>query len=36
VRSLRHARLWGRSGFDGQQVGPEHRVEDGDVVELHT
>jgi ribosome-interacting GTPase 1 len=36
VRSLHHARLWGRSGFDGQQVGPEHRVEDGDVVELHT
>ena len=36
VRTLRHARLWGPSGFDGQTVGPEHRVADGDVVELHT
>jgi ribosome-interacting GTPase 1 len=35
-RTLRYARLWGRSGFDGQQVGPEHQVADGDVVELHT
>jgi hypothetical protein len=35
VRTLRHARLWGQSGFDGQQVGPEHHVADGDVVELH-
>ena len=34
-RVLRYARLWGPSGFDGQQVGPEHRVADGDVVELH-
>jgi len=36
ARSLRYARVWGRSGFDGQQVGHEHAVEDGDVVELHT
>jgi hypothetical protein len=36
VRSLRYARVWGRSGFDGQQVGREHVVEDGDVVELHS
>jgi hypothetical protein len=35
-RTLRHARIWGDSGFDGQQVGPEHRVADRDVVELHT
>jgi ribosome-interacting GTPase 1 len=34
-RSLRYARLWGQSGFDGQQVGHEHRVADGDIVELH-
>jgi hypothetical protein len=34
-RSLHHARIWGASGFDGQQVGPEHRVADRDVVELH-
>jgi ribosome-interacting GTPase 1 len=33
--SLKYARAWGRSVFDGQQVGPEHRVEDGDVLELH-
>jgi len=36
ARTLRYARLWGPSGFDGQQVGPEHRVADGDVIELHT
>ena len=34
--SLRYARIWGHSGFEGQQVGHEHRLEDGDVVELHT
>jgi len=33
--TLRYARLWGASGHDGQQVGPEHRVADRDVVELH-
>jgi len=36
ARSLRYARVWGHSAFDGQQVGPDHIVEDGDVVELHT
>jgi ribosome-interacting GTPase 1 len=35
VRKLRYARIWGRSGFDGQQVGSDHHVADGDVVELH-
>jgi ribosome-interacting GTPase 1 len=35
VRSLRYARIWGHSGFDGQQVGADHCVADGDVVELH-
>jgi ribosome-interacting GTPase 1 len=35
ARSLRYARVWGRSGFGGQQVGPGHVVEDGDVLELH-
>lgn len=34
-RSLRYARIWGPSGFDGQTVGHEHHVADGDVVELH-
>lgn len=33
--ALRYARLWGRSGHDGQQVGREHVVTDGDVIELH-
>jgi len=36
VRSLRFARVWGASGFEGQHVGPEHVVADRDVVELHT
>ena len=35
ARSLRYARLWGPSGFDGQHVGPEHALAEGDVVELH-
>ena len=34
-RSLRYARVWGHSGFDGQQVGAEHVLADGDIVELH-
>jgi ribosome-interacting GTPase 1 len=34
--ALRYARLWGRSGHDGQQVGREHVVTDGDVIELHS
>jgi ribosome-interacting GTPase 1 len=33
--SLRYARAWGREVYDGQQVGPEHLVADGDIVELH-
>jgi ribosome-interacting GTPase 1 len=36
ARSLKYARVWGRSGFDGQHVGREHRLADRDVVELHT
>jgi ribosome-interacting GTPase 1 len=35
ARSLKFARLWGSGAFDGQQVGPDHTVADGDVVELH-
>jgi uncharacterized protein len=35
ARSLRYARVWGKVGFEGQQVGREHPVADGDVVELH-
>ncbi len=35
ARSLKYARVWGKSGFDGQHVGREHRLADGDVVEIH-
>jgi ribosome-interacting GTPase 1 len=34
--SFRYARLWGGGDFDGQQVGAEHVVADGDVLEMHT
>ncbi len=36
ARSLRYARVWGTASFDGQQVGPDHEVVDGDVLELHS
>lgn len=37
LATLRYAKLWGSSGkFDGQRVGEDHVLEDGDVVELHT
>lgn len=32
---LKFARLWGEGSFDGQQVGADHQVGDGDVIELH-
>lgn len=35
ARDLKFARVWGTDVFDGQQVGPDHLVADGDVVELH-
>ena len=35
ARSLKYARVWGKSGFDGQHVGRDHPLSDGDVVELH-
>ncbi len=35
AESLKFARMWGEEVFDGQQVGPEHLVTDGDVLELH-
>jgi ribosome-interacting GTPase 1 len=35
AQTLRSARVWGKSSFDGQQVGREHPLADGDVVELH-
>ena len=35
ARDLKFARMWGSDVFDGQQVGPDHLVTDGDLVELH-
>lgn len=35
AHNLRHARVWGKESFDGQQVGRDHVLIDGDVVELH-
>jgi ribosome-interacting GTPase 1 len=35
ARGLKFARMWGVDVFDGQQVGPDHLVTDGDLVELH-
>ena len=34
--SLAYARIWGTGSYDGQRVGRDHRVTDGDIVELHT
>jgi ribosome-interacting GTPase 1 len=34
--SLKHARIWGRSTFDGQVVHADHVLVEGDVVEIHT
>ena len=35
AEGLKFARTWGVDVYDGQQVGPEHPVSDGDLVELH-
>ena len=35
AQDLKFARVWGDEVFDGQQVGPDHVVADGDRVELH-
>jgi ribosome-interacting GTPase 1 len=35
ARSLKYARVWGKSGFGGQHVGRDHPLADGDVVEMH-
>jgi ribosome-interacting GTPase 1 len=32
---LKYARVWGKDSFAGQQVGRDHLVIDGDVLELH-
>ncbi|MEW5863764.1 MAG: TGS domain-containing protein [Pseudomonadota bacterium] len=35
AQSLKYARMQGKSGFEGQHVGREHHLADGDIVELH-
>lgn len=35
TRQLRFARAWGKHHLDGAQIGRDHVLEDGDVVELH-
>ena len=35
VHRLRFARAWGKHHLDGAQIGRDHVLEDGDVVELH-
>lgn len=34
-KKLKLARIWGSGIFDGQQVGKDHILNDGDIVELH-
>ena len=35
ARDLKYARVWGTDGHPGQQVGRDHALVDGDVIELH-
>jgi hypothetical protein len=35
AEQLKFARIWGKGVFDGQTVGREHVVHDGDLLELH-
>ena len=34
--SMKHARIWGPSAFDGQVVHADHVLVEGDVVEIHS
>ena len=36
LSGLKSARIWGTGVHDGQQVGRDHVLYDGDIVELHT
>lgn len=35
LKKLKSARVWGSAAHDGQQVGRDHILQDGDIVELH-
>ena len=35
AEGLKFARIWGTGVYDGQSVGREHVVQDGDLIELH-
>jgi uncharacterized protein len=35
ARELRFAKVWGSGKFDGQQVGVDYLIDDGDILELH-
>lgn len=35
VRTLRHAKVWGKNVYGGQMVNRDHVLEDEDVIELH-
>jgi len=35
AESFTFARLWGTANFDAQQVGRDHVVQDGDILEIH-
>ena len=34
LQNLKSARVWGSATYDGQMVGRDHVLQDGDVVEL--
>jgi ribosome-interacting GTPase 1 len=34
--TMKHARIWGPSAFDGQVVHGDHVLAEGDVVEIHS
>ena len=35
ARKLKFARLWGSGKFDGQRIGRDYILSEGDVIELH-
>jgi ribosome-interacting GTPase 1 len=35
AKNFKHARIWGTGVIDGQTVGREHELRDGDIVEIH-